>query len=526
MPLGRSATLDSGQSIENNEASSYLSDISWFWGNITRDDTILILKNCPDGSFLVRNSTEKNLNAPYTLCVMKGTLVKSIKIFRQEMGVSNFIYDIEKPCRFETVPALIAYYSRVSLKEYNHNLDIVLTYGVSKYKFGKTTEWTIDKLYTSFRDAFQQHENWTKKFDGLEAEITNIREDLNQKRMASDAFDKIIRMYEEQIEQLDKTLNENLLKKNSAISSTRVLASQLLPVGFSVTKRSPNYDIHDEEAAQVEKIISENKAKLKSRIIDLIAKKDGLKLDIDYLHTVVCQLQEELDLMRPELIELRKKRENYHMWLLQRGENDENIQNVLKSPQSVDEDASKAAKKAPESLISIHANSLNWYSADCEREKAVEILGSRENGTYLVRLSTNPAFKYVLSVVIQNSVKHLLIEENQTGCFLKSTQKRLQRRLDYASNNNSRSGSPMHSVDFSSTENIIKSSASCTSVSSINSMNTTQSDDSIVSKCADNTVVKFKTLKELVVFYSENALKLDNISLDAKLVHPAFLAAN
>ena len=35
--------------------------------------------------------------------------------------------------------------------------------------------------------------------------------------------------------------------------------------------------------------------------------------------------------MRPEIIELRKKRENYHMWLVQRGENDDNIQNALKS---------------------------------------------------------------------------------------------------------------------------------------------------------------------------------------------------
>ena len=108
-------------------------------------------------------------------------------------------------------------------------MDLVLSYGVSKYKFGKTTEWSTDKLYASFRDAFQQHENTTKKFDNLEAEISNVREDLNQKRMAGDAFDKIILMYEEQLSQLDKTLTDNLLKKTSAMSSTRLLASQLLP---------------------------------------------------------------------------------------------------------------------------------------------------------------------------------------------------------------------------------------------------------------------------------------------------------
>ena len=48
------------------------------------------------------------------------------------------------------------------------------------------------------------------------------------------------------------------------------------------------------------------------------------------MNKVLVQLQEELDMLRPELIELRKKRENYHMWLLQRGENDDKIQNKLK----------------------------------------------------------------------------------------------------------------------------------------------------------------------------------------------------
>ena len=54
----------------------------WYWGDIVnRDNTNLILKSCPDGSFIVRNSTDKNASAPFTLCVMKGTFVKSIKIY-------------------------------------------------------------------------------------------------------------------------------------------------------------------------------------------------------------------------------------------------------------------------------------------------------------------------------------------------------------------------------------------------------------------------------------------------------------
>lgn len=140
-----SVTCQNLRSISNSASSSSISnaneslhDSQWYWSDLSRDDTILVLKNCPDGSFLVRNSSDRAQSAPYTLCVMKGTFVKSIKIFKQEQqNAGVYFYDIEKPCRFESVQALIAYYSRVSLKEYNHNLDLVLTYGVSKYKFGK-----------------------------------------------------------------------------------------------------------------------------------------------------------------------------------------------------------------------------------------------------------------------------------------------------------------------------------------------------------------------------------------------------
>ena len=124
-------------SSTNSLSLSGLNECQWYWSDLSRDDTILVLNNCPDGSFLVRNSSDRAQNAPYTLCVMRGAFVKSIKIFKQEQQTSGvFYYDIEKPCRFDSVQTLIAYYSRVSLNEYNHNLDVVLTYGVSKYKFG------------------------------------------------------------------------------------------------------------------------------------------------------------------------------------------------------------------------------------------------------------------------------------------------------------------------------------------------------------------------------------------------------
>ena len=220
---------------------------------------------------------------------------------------------------------------RNSLKDYNHNLDLTLTYGVSKFKFGKTTEWSMDKLYASFRDASDLHDQLLKKSDGLDADLCSVREDLSQKKLACDAFDKIIHMYMAQIGHIERVLHENQLRKSNAISSTRFLAAQMMPSSQS----TDNDIIGDDEVAQTDKIMNENRVRLQARIAELHRRKEELVADIEYLGLIAHQLQEELDLLRPELIEMNKKRENYHMWLVQRGENDEKIQVTMKTQVSV-----------------------------------------------------------------------------------------------------------------------------------------------------------------------------------------------
>lgn len=186
----------------------------------------------------------------------------------------------------------------------------------------------MDKLYASFRDAYHEFQQMTKKYDGLESEIGYVREDVAQKKTACEAFDKIMSIYRSQIDQVNKILNDAFLKKNQAISSSRLLVSTLMPMN---TRQSPNKsDANDEEVEEMQKLMNSNRDKLKQRIEELQCRKEQLTADMEYLGTILAQLQEELDLLRPELIELRKKRENYHMWLLQRGENDDKIQAKLK----------------------------------------------------------------------------------------------------------------------------------------------------------------------------------------------------
>lgn len=528
-----------------------LNEMPWYFGDITRDDTLMLLRDCAEGTFLVRDSSEKqtilmnhdelhvlymsrsssvskistlndddnnnyNNNAygnpkefktmasmgpaygllqhgehvvsPYTLCLLKGTAIKSIKIF-YDLKTQHF--DIQVPCRFVNLKDLIEYYTLNSLKDYNISLDLKLGESLSKYRFGKTTEWNLERLYASYRDAYQQYENSVRKSEGIQIEIETIYEDLKNKLNANAAFEKIIKMYEQQIDMLNKNLVNN----------------------------QQNTQIHENEEKFVKNI-----ELLSMRIHELNEKRRELIVDCDYLNIIVQQLQDELEQLRPDLIEMRKKRENYHMWLIQRGENDEKIMQTLKSPTVPKQEIKQLLNKANLTLSpqlsttssisptqstssvnptkqSVHENSINWYSANSTRADAEKILKNSQNGTYLVRasrhkyinkasMSTNESepnhnistllgrtpssdapstpsttntSKYVLSLMHKNEVIHCLIEEDEQGCYIKL-------------NNENKSN-----------------------------------------------IRRFTTLTNLIVYYSKNSLKNYNPSLDTCLLYPAFL---
>jgi len=125
-------------------------------------------------------------------------------------------------------------------------------------------------------------------------------------------------MFEGQLEHANSILAQTILKRSNAVSASAMLVTQFMP------NNSVKAGIDDMERMRVA-----NKAKLEAKLVKLRGKRQEIVESIEYLNLNLSELQEKLDGQRPELIELRKKRENYHMWLLQRGENEEKIQTVI-----------------------------------------------------------------------------------------------------------------------------------------------------------------------------------------------------
>ncbi|KAG7514942.1 phosphatidylinositol 3-kinase regulatory subunit gamma isoform X1 [Solea senegalensis] len=307
----------------------------------------------------------------------KGGNNKLIKIYHRDGK-----YGFSDPLTFSSVVDLISHYRHESLAQYNTKLDVKLMYPISRFQQDQLVkEDNIDAVGKKLQEYHNQYQDKSKEYDRLYEEYTKTSQEIQMKRTAIEAFNETIKIFEEQCHTQERYSKDYIER----------------------FRREGN----DKEIER----ITMNYEKLKSRLGEIHDSKVRLEQDLKTQAMDNRETDKKMNSLKPDLIQLRKIRDQYLVWLNHKGVRQKRINDWL-GIKNDNTDESYFVSEEDENLP--HHDEKSWFVGDLNRTQAEDLLLGKPDGMFLIRESSKKGC-YACSVVVEGEVKHCVIYSTPRG---------------------------------------------------------------------------------------------------------------